>query len=174
MSHLLRDYLYSSYARFGENLACDNNRMTHLTLYAGNSFALVRHRTPREKVSGVSSRPSSIHVYGITDMAFVLELRNPPMSVATEQFIQEAGAEIDRGQSHGTVRITLQPSDTQFVRRLAELIRGVPRAGRIDRLAGAGSEAYAVHRALIGLARCLEAYESHSQGRKVATCPEIE
>jgi len=159
MAYHLKDHLYLNYAGRGENSVSGRTRATHLTIYAGASHTLVRHRPRRDVVSGISSRPTSIHIYGIVDTAFVLELRNLPMSIAIEQFAREAGGEIDMGQNHGTVRFILRPSDAHIVRRLADLIRGVPLSGRVDRFAGPGSEAYPVHRALAMLATCLDGYE---------------
>lgn len=156
----LKEHLCRAYQKTEENVTQLGAELHHLTIYAGRSYAIVLSRIPRDKILGRSSRPASIHVYDIIENAFVLELRNVPTSVAVERLIVQKEGKLDHGQIHTTVRLTLQSSDAPFVRKLAELVRRVPKEGRIDRFSECGSAAYKIHRALLKLAKVLEALES--------------
>lgn len=158
MSIHLKEHLCRHYVGKGENVTHGRGDPTHLTLYAGRSYAETFHRVPRNTVFGRSSRPSSVHVYGIAADSFVLELRNIPMSVALDQFVLREGDEIDDGQNHQTVRLNLQSSDGPLLRELAQLVRMAPRHGKIDRFSGHASAAYGVCRALVMLAEVLEQF----------------
>ena len=150
MSGLLGNYFCREYLHEGENLMPRRGAMSHLTLFVD---------WPHETV-GPLARRASIHIYGIAANSFMLELRNLPTSVSIEKFILRVGGAIDDGQRHTTARLEIGPSDGPLVRELAELVRRVPREGRIDRFAGFGSGPSVVREALLRLARLLEAFEA--------------
>ena len=160
MSMLLKQHLHQEYLGKGSNLTLWKSKVTHLTIYADSSYAVVLSRIPRDKILGRSSRPASIHTYGIAGNAFVLELRNVAMSVAVEELIVQKRGKIDYGHTHTTARLGLRSSDAPFVRELAEVVREVPKEGRIDRFSHCGSAAYGAYRALLKFAEVLEALES--------------
>ena len=158
MSIHFKQHLHRHYVGKGENVTRGTADPIHLTLYAGRSYADIVRRVPKRDVIGIPSRPTSVHIYGITDDRFVLELRNIPMSVALDQFVLREGDEVDDGQNHQTVRLNLQSSDGPLLRELAQLVRMAPRNGRTDRFSGHAPATHAVCRALVMLAEVLEQF----------------
>jgi hypothetical protein len=159
MAKPLKFHLWRQYWGRGENLTREQIAFTHLTLFAGRPYAEVLHPGPRAVILGCPYLPASIHLYDIAKGSFILALRNIPMSVGVERFVLKVGGEVDNGRMHTTTRLELRPSDGPLVRALADLVRRVPRKGRIDRFAGAGSESFVVYQALWEFAGVLETFD---------------
>jgi len=156
----LRDHLCRWYWGKGENLTPRQGTMTHITLYARDEYALIPERRRNEIIIGRSLRVPSVHIYDITPDRFRCELRNVPMSAALRKHFRELEATLDRGQTCVTVRLWLMAADTLKIRRLAELVRRVPKDGRIDAFGGSAYDSRMTHNALLRLARVLEAFSA--------------
>jgi len=156
MSMLLKDRFYHEYFGKGPNLTLWGSEVTHLTIHSNRSHVRVFAPNPKNRIIGRRSYPATLHVYDIVKNAFVLELRNIPMSVAIERLILQKEGKREYGQTHSTVRLTLRQSDAPWVRELAESVRRVPKEGRTDRFSESGSAADAVCQALLKLAGVLE------------------
>jgi hypothetical protein len=169
-AELLKRHLCREYLGKAENAAPTQSAFIYLTLFSGRPYAEVLHQGPPVPAFlARRSLPASIHLYDVAECSFTLELRNIPISVAVETFIARVGGETDNGQMHTTVRLKLRPSDGPLLRTFADLVRRVPRAGRIDRFARAGSQPIMVYQALRKFASVLDGFDPGATQESAAT-----